>query len=239
MLKRLAKRFRRRPAPTYDQDGLTTVHNADFMRDAHFSRAYEAGVSTGSWGKSRIHWRLHVVLWAADMASRLEGDFVECGVHRGGTAAAIEAYLGISRTPRRLYLFDTYSGFDESLLSATERARHLYRKEYKDDIYQEVRARFAHADNIIPVRGSVPASLTGVDISKVALLLIDMNNAAPEIAAVRHFWDRLTTGAIVVLDDYGWAGHEEQKREFDRFSSQKNVPLLRLPTGQAVMIKPA
>lgn len=208
------------------------------MLDPDFARAYQAGVDTGSWGKSRIHWRIHVVLWAAATAARLEGDFVECGVHRGGAAAAIDAYLGLSKMTRRMYLFDTYSGFDESLLSDTEHARGLYRSEYKEDIYDEVRARFAYASNIIPIKGSVPKSLAGAEVSKVALLLIDMNNAAPEIAAVRFFWDRLTPGAIVVLDDYGWAGHEEQKREFDRFSSEKMVPLLRLPTGQALMIKP-
>ena len=34
-----------------------------------------------------------------------------------------------------------------------------------------------------------------------------MNCAAPELAAAEFFWDRLTTGAVVVLDDYGWDRH--------------------------------
>lgn len=235
--KRLA-RLLRDPDITYDQDGLTSVHNADFMSDPRFVRSYEAGVATRSWGKSRIHWRMHVVLWAAEMAARLDGDFVECGSNRGGTAAAIEAHLDFPKMRRRMYLFDTFKGFEDSLLSATERARELYKKEYVEDVYEEVRARFAHAPNIIPVRGPVPASLATVDVSKIALLLIDMNNAAPEIAAANFFWDRLVVGGIVVLDDYGWKAHEEQKAAFDDFSREKRVPLLRLPTGQALMIKP-
>ena len=236
--KKLAKLFRD-PDITYDQDGLTSVHNCDFMLDPRFARSYEAGVATGSWGRSRIHWRIHVVLWAAEMAARLDGDFVECGSHRGGTAAAIEAHLDFPRLPRRMYLFDTFRGFDDGLLSATERARGLYKKEYVEDVYEEVRAHFAHAPNIIPVRGTVPATLTTVDVAKVALLLIDMNSTAPEIAAANFFWDRLVVGGIIVLDDYGWKGHEEQKSAFDRFSVERRVPLLRLPTGQALMIKPA
>ena len=33
---------------TYDQDGLMTVTNADFMTDDRFARAYKKGEETGS-----------------------------------------------------------------------------------------------------------------------------------------------------------------------------------------------
>jgi hypothetical protein len=69
---------------TYNQDGLATVHNCDFLNDPLFQEAYRLGEQTGSWSNPRIHWRVHVLCWAADIASRLEGDFVECGVNRGG-----------------------------------------------------------------------------------------------------------------------------------------------------------
>jgi hypothetical protein len=35
---------------TYNQDGLATRHNADFMHDTRFACAYDAGKTTGSWG---------------------------------------------------------------------------------------------------------------------------------------------------------------------------------------------
>jgi O-methyltransferase len=237
-VRKLSKLLRSSPRPTYDQDGLRTLHSADFMSDPAFSRAYQAGSATGSWGKSRIHWRVHVVLWAAQMAAGLDGDFIECGVHRGGFAAAVDACIGVRHMPRRFLLFDTFSGFDPALLSEGERNRKLYRNEYRTDIYEEVRARFADAPNIIPIKGSVPASLSTVDVKSVALLMLDMNNAAPEIAAARFFWNRITPGGLIVLDDYGWAGHEEQKQAFDEFSLEMSVPLLRIPTGQALMMKP-
>ena len=50
------------PGPlTYNQDGLATRHNCDFMHEPRFAEAYRLGKSTGSWGDSEIHWRAYVV----------------------------------------------------------------------------------------------------------------------------------------------------------------------------------
>jgi len=69
-------------------------------------------------------------------------------------------------------------------------------------------------------------------------LHIDMNCTLPEIAAAEYFWDRLVSGAAMLLDDYGHGGHEEQKYAFDGFAKRKGVEILSLPTGQGLIIKP-
>lgn len=48
----------------------------------------------------------------------------------------------------------------------------------------------------------------------------------------------MVSGAIVVLDDYGWSGHEEQKHAFDSFARSRGVEVLSLPTGQGLILKP-
>jgi hypothetical protein len=65
-----------------------------------------------------------------------------------------------------------------------------------------------------------------------------MNNTAPEIAAAEYFWDRVTKGGIIVLDDYGWRKHIHQKIAFDRFADEREVKVLSLPTGQGLIFKP-
>jgi CTP synthase (UTP-ammonia lyase) len=59
----------------------------------------------------------------------------------------------------------------------------------------------------------------------------------PEIAAAEFFWPRMSLGGIIILDDYGWQGFDEQRLAFDKFAKEKNVPILSLPTGQALIIK--
>lgn len=113
-----------------------------------------------------------------------------------------------------------------------------FRIGYGEDFYQDVVKNFAEFKDVIVVRGSVPDTLAGANIDKVAYLSIDMNNAAPEIAAANYFWDRLSPGAPVLLDDYGFVRYEAQKAAFDAFAKERGVEILALPTGQGLMIKP-
>jgi hypothetical protein len=91
---------------------------------------------------------------------------------------------------------------------------------------------------VVLIRGPVPDTLSQVDIHKVAYLSIDMNCTGPEEEALRHFWPKMSPGGIVVLDDYGFSGHESQKRAADRVALSVGVQVLSLPTGQGVMVKP-
>src|SRR6201995_450794 len=46
--------------------------------------------------------------------NKIEGDFVECGVWRGGsTMAAIDTLLKAREQNREIYLYDTYEGMSE------------------------------------------------------------------------------------------------------------------------------
>lgn len=198
-------------------------------------RAYRAGEATRSWAGWPLRWRAHVVCWAAEHGTKLAGDFVECGVNRGGNARMILEYLG-PEFHRPMYLLDTFQGFSESHLSATERARAGQNYAYADCL-SDVRETFRAYPFVHVIPGTVPETLSQVPSSQVAFLSIDMNCTAPEIAAAEHFWPRLSPGAIMLLDDYGFSAHIEQKRAFDKFAASKNVPILSLPTGQAVIIK--
>src|SRR5262249_15891280 len=67
---------------TYNNAGLITFHNSDFLNDPLFRESYRLGKATDSWGGLEIEWRVYVVCWAAAWAKHLPGDFVECGVNR-------------------------------------------------------------------------------------------------------------------------------------------------------------
>ena len=61
-----------------------------------------------------ISWRLNTLVWAARSALHVPGDFVECGVWKGGSAmmmALALQHFGIS--DRKIYLYDTYEGMTE------------------------------------------------------------------------------------------------------------------------------
>ena len=221
-------------APTFREDGLSTSHNCDFIWDPQFLKAYEAAQKHES-GVS-IRWRMHVTQWAGFHAMQLAGDFVECGVNRGFLSASVMSYLDFkSLRSRKFFLFDTYSGLVKALVTEADVAAH--RHEYTD-CYDFVVDAFKPYPNVIVVRGVVPDSLKTVDIDRVAYLSIDMNCVRPEIAAMEYFWPKLGAGGVVIIDDYGFAGHEAQKRAADEFADTVGAKILSLPTGQGLLLKP-
>ena len=221
----------------YNQDGLATRHNSDFMTEPRFQRAYEAGLATGSWGADQIHWRVRVACWAAQKGMGIAGDFVECGVNRGGISRAVMEYLDFRNCDRQFYLLDTFCGLRDEYITEEEKKRGFTAGGY-DECYDEVCRTFSSFPNARIIRGPVPDTLPQVKAEKVAYLSIDMNCVLPEIAAAEYFWDKLSSGAVIVLDDYNHVGYAVQKRGFDEFAAARGVEVLPLPTCQGLIIKP-
>ncbi|HEX4885974.1 MAG TPA: TylF/MycF/NovP-related O-methyltransferase [Casimicrobiaceae bacterium] len=230
----------------YAQDGLVSVHNHDFIRDEAFARAYARGTMALDGAPDYAwHWRVHVGLWAASTAARLDGDFVECGVNRGFLASAIMERLGWDALGRTFWLLDTFAGLDERLVSAREREQGVLarnREELRRGFYVEgperAMANFAQWRNARIVVGPVPDTLPQVTAARIAYLHLDMNCAEPEVAALEHFWPRLAPGAVVLLDDYAYAGFGAQKQAMDDFALRRDVAICSLPTGQGLLLRP-
>jgi O-methyltransferase len=222
---------------TYRQDGLYTTCDTEFLQEPMFLEAFALGRQAGILNDSKINYRAYVACWAALKGRDLEGDFVECGVYRGAMSRMIVHYIGFEKMPRkRLYLLDTFSGFPASCLTDEERRRR--RPADFGDTLDAVRATFRDFPNVVIVPGTVPETLSSVDAEKVCYLSLDMNAAMPEIAAAKYFWPRMSSGAVMVLDDYGWPFHEVQKQEFDAFAADRGVKVLPMPTGQGLIFKP-
>lgn len=237
-----------RPVPSdpsvYEQDGMRSIHNHDFMDDPSFRKAYERGVRAAG-QDYRWHWRVHVGLWSAASAARLDGDFVECGVNRGFLSSAIMEYLDWDSLGKNFYLLDTFRGLDERFVSPEDRLSGAIEKNksslasgfYVQGI-AEVRANFSEWKNVSLIEGTVPETLPQVRAQKIAFLHLDMNCSPPEVAAAQCFWDRLVPGAFVLLDDYAYRGYASQKVAMDRFAEAKGARVLSLPTGQGLLVKP-
>ena len=227
-------------AVDYDQDGLFSIHNHDFMNEAKFSQAYARGVvANGS--DFNWHWRVHVGLWTASCAIKLDGDFVECGVNRGFLSSSIMSYVDWSSYDKSFYLMDTFCGIDERYIAEDESNKNIMDRN-DNDMYvktaEKVIENFSEWKNVEVVVGAIPDTLEMVKTDKIAYLHIDMNCAPPEVAALNYFWDKVVPGGFILFDDYAFKGYEVQKKAIDEVALSKNVSILSLPTGQGLIVKP-
>ena len=106
------------------------------------------------------------------------------------------------------------------------------------NVYERVKETFKDFNTKI-IKGAVPETLPLVDTDKIAYLLIDMNCVMPEVEALNYFWDKMVSGGIIILDDYGYMNSQkDQKEAHDAFAKSKGVEILYFPTCQGMIIKP-
>jgi hypothetical protein len=141
------------------------------------------------------------------------GDFVELGVYKGNSAKVIGNLIAQER--RRLYLFDTFTGFDPRDLRHVDAGRP---KSFHDTSLEQVR-EFVAYDNAVFVPGYFPESLDshGGEIGPLAFVHVDCDLYAPMKAALERFYERASPGAMFMLHDYAsgqWPGATNAVDEF-------------------------
>jgi len=226
----------------YASDELIAIRrNLGFLADARLTRAVEAGLSPISdtylrnQAESKM-WRLHTLTWAADSAVKQEGDFVECGVFDGFSAAVICEYVNFRQQNKTFYLYDTFAGLPPQYGTEEELAKNQFFDRHPH-VHQQCLARFNAYTNVRVVKGVVPDVLSEIAPRSVAFLHLDLNCAAAERATLAFFLERIVSGGIVVLDDYGRAVFRKQKDAADEVANSYGESILELPTGQGLLVK--
>ena len=184
-------------------------------------------------------WRHYVVFWSARYAAKAAASpvttLVECGVCDGLTSYfAMSAAKGHGRF--MAYLYDAWEGMKgECLLDSEKAAAGQYAYLSLENAKRNLRP---FENEAVFVKGFIPESFqAGTTPSDIAWLHIDLNSAMPTRAALETLFDRMSTGGVILFDDYGWSGWRETKVAIDAFFAGKRGTLLPMPTGQALFFK--
>tara|TARA_R110000868_G_scaffold80875_1_gene229227 strand:+ start:25361 stop:26971 length:1611 start_codon:yes stop_codon:yes gene_type:complete len=226
---------------------LTLDKAAGFLEEGRFAAAFDAFPKDHPYdqymGSGSIAWRLHTLVWGARLGLAIEGDFVECGTFRGDMAAFIYACCEMESTTKVFHLFDSFDGFSPTLSSEEDYPDNPGFLEYtnqfykKEGLYESVVARFAHHSNVKVIKGFLPEALDKATPDKIGFLHVDLNSWQAETACLDVLYDRVSSGGIIIYDDYGWKLFHKQKEAADAFMASRNNFILELPTGQGLVIK--
>ena len=233
---------------SYVDDGLATNHVTDFLYDEKFMNAYREGEKTGAIKNhpGDIHYRAYIACYFAKYCSKLDGDFVECGVGKGLLSKTIVSYLNFEKINKFFFLFDTFEGIPihQGKDCEIEMMNFMNKTHYQDfsrkgeNYYNHVCKTFLNYPNVKIIKGIIPKSLKDISINKVSYFSVDMNNHTHQRHVEIYFWDKIVNHGIVLLDDYATHdGFKEQKISWDMFAKDKNFEILTLPTGQGLIIK--
>jgi hypothetical protein len=193
------------------------------------------------------------------MQLHLKGSIIECGVHHGRgvmTWAKLSSALEPYALDRRIYGFDTFSGFPAiDAKDVPRRAHEAIRTggfepaydvwaELQDVIREYDENRFLNQhQKIFLCRGdavkTIPAFIEENPHLLISLLFLDFDLYAPTRVALEYFLPRMCRGAVLAFDEVNnpmWPGETQALLEsvslrnytLRRFTMDPNITYVRL-----------
>ncbi|MHA1528993.1 MAG: TylF/MycF/NovP-related O-methyltransferase [Alphaproteobacteria bacterium] len=190
------------------------------------------------------------------LANDIPGDFVECGVYKGGSMMTIAlALLSEQVSNRELYLFDTFEGMpkpDERDLyfNGVPAIGDFNRMRLTDhsskwlnapqEAVRQAMSLTGYPDaRIHYVKGLVEDTIPTQAPRSIALLRLDTDWYQSTKHEIDHLYQRVSPDGIVIIDDYGhFRGSRQAVDEF--FQNSDNPPFLhRIDYSGRLIIKPS
>ena len=189
---------------------------------------------------ARLHGLHDGVKWVVD--NHLDGDLVECGCARGGSAALMALTLRQVGEHRKVWLFDTFEGLPAPTADDPDyEFAELFTGSCRGQL-EEVQELFRDqgvAEGVQFVKGLFQDTIPQSPIEHIALLHIDGDWYESVKVCLEALYDKVVPGGIIQFDDYGyWKGARKAVDEF--FAKREiNAPLKRLDYSGRAFQKPS
>ncbi|MEO8821515.1 MAG: TylF/MycF/NovP-related O-methyltransferase [Ginsengibacter sp.] len=168
-------------------------------------------------------------------SKKLQGNVAELGVYKGKFARYINLYF----KERKLYLFDTFEGFDE-------RDVHVEKKEgfssgsqnFADTSLESVLNLMPYKENCIPVKGFFPESANGVH-DEFVFVSLDADLYEPIYEGLKFFYPLLVPGGYIFVHDFNNDNYPGARKAVEKFCTEKNISCVPIPdsAGSAIICK--
>jgi len=151
------------------------------------------------------------------------GAIVECGVWNGGSAALMAAAAHSLGQEREVWLFDSFQGLPEPTEQDAVEVREFYYPGWNlgDEarVYEAWKKLGLAPDRLHIQRGWFKETLAIAPIEQISVLHLDCDWYEPVRLCLETFWERLSPGGIVVLNDYGL--YDGANRATDEFLARQ------------------
>ena len=163
----------------------------------------------------------------------IEGDFVECGVWRGGSSMLMaHALLYQNVQDRPIHLYDTFEGMSAptefDVTFGDKKAEDGWQGEYQykaeeEGVWQNMRSTKYPENMINFVRGKVEDTIPKNMPEKIALLRLDTDWYESTYHELTYLFPLLSKNGVLIIDDYGhWKG---ARKAVDQYFGENNIQI--------------
>lgn len=136
----------------------------------------------------------------ADEIEEVKGDVAEVGVFKG----YFSKLINLKFPNNKLYLFDTFEGFDDNEAETEKKAGHCdenFIEIFRNTSVDQVMDLMPYKENCYVKKGFFPNSAVGIDTS-FKFVSIDLDFEESIYNALAWFYPRLVSGGFIFIHDY-------------------------------------
>jgi len=165
----------------------------------------------------------------------LSGNIAEVGVYKGKFAKYINQYF----PSKKLYLFDTFQGFDEKDIQTEKRlGLNDANQDFSNTSVDLVLKNMPFPKQCIVKKGFFPETTAGIEDSFVFVSL-DTDLYEPIYQGLLYFYPRMVKGGYIFVHDVNNDSYKGASKAVEKFSEEKDLSFLAIPDscGSVVFIK--
>lgn len=153
------------------------------------------------------------------------GNVAELGVYQG----EFSKYVNQCFPDRKLYLFDTFKGFDKNdIKTELENRFSSGDQDFSNTSVELVMGKMKFPEQCIVKKGFFPDTAEGLEDS-FALVSLDTDLFDPIYYGLCYFYPRLNPGGYILVHDYNSEGYKGVKEAVRKFCWEQNINFIPIP----------
>lgn len=165
----------------------------------------------------------------------LPGDVAELGVYKGKFARYLNQYF----PDRKLYLFDTFQGFDDRDFNIEKaKVNSIGKQDFSNTSVEAVLREMPFPEQCIAKKGFFPESAIDIDGSFVFVSL-DADLYEPIYRGLQFFYPKLVRGGYIFIHDFNNDYYKGVRKAVEQFCGEENLGYIAIPDvgGSAIICK--
>lgn len=167
----------------------------------------------------------------------IEGSVAELGVYRGDFTRVLSAYFN----NKKLYLFDTFEGFDQKDITIEHRQNYSKATvgRHNDTCIDLVVGKINHGRDVVIKKGYFPDTTDGLEDEIFSFVSIDVDLYKPTYDGLHFFYNRLSKGGYIMIHDYNHRTFTGVKKAVKQFCLEMGITCIPLTDyyGSAIIVK--
>jgi len=153
-------------------------------------------------------------------SNNIQGSVAEVGVYKGSFACLINEYF----PGRKLYLFDTFEGFDNRDVNIDHQNKFSSDKvqDFSNTSVEDVLKIMPFRDVCVVKKGYFPETAAGLN-DTFAFVSLDTDLYAPIYEGLNFFYPRLAKGGYIFIHDFNNDCYKGAKKAVEQFCAEQEI----------------